>query len=55
MSNYYDPADITVQLMAIDSTSGREGEVIAWVDQVMQVVTPAQASAGAGAGTVAPA
>ena len=32
-----------------------EREVIAWVDQIMQVVTPAQASAGAGAGTVAPA
>ncbi len=33
MSNYYDPADLTVQLMAIDSTSGREGEVIAWLDR----------------------
>ena len=32
MSNYYDPVDLTVRLMSIDSTTGREGELIAWLD-----------------------
>ena len=33
MSNYYDPVDLTVRLMSIDSTTGREGELIAWLDR----------------------
>ncbi|HVX40390.1 MAG TPA: M20/M25/M40 family metallo-hydrolase [Gemmatimonadaceae bacterium] len=32
MLNPSDPVDLTVQLMSIDSTSGHEGEVIAWLD-----------------------
>ncbi|MGH7618639.1 MAG: M20/M25/M40 family metallo-hydrolase [Gemmatimonadaceae bacterium] len=30
-----DPVELTSQLMAIDSTSGREGEVIAWLDDYL--------------------
>ena len=33
MSNYYDPVDLTVRLMSIDSTTGREGALIAWLDR----------------------
>jgi acetylornithine deacetylase len=32
MSNNYDPVDLTVRLMSIDSTTGREGALIAWLD-----------------------
>src|SRR5262245_34298933 len=27
-----DPSELTLKLMSIDSTSGREGDVIAWLD-----------------------
>lgn len=30
-----DPVDLTIQLMSIDSTSGREGDVIAWLDRYL--------------------
>jgi acetylornithine deacetylase len=30
-----DPADLTVRLMEIDSTTGREGEVVAWLDELL--------------------
>jgi acetylornithine deacetylase len=33
MSKYYDPVDLTVRLMSIDSTTGREGALVAWLDQ----------------------
>jgi len=31
-----DPVDLTMQLMSIDSTSGREGQVIAWLDDYLR-------------------
>src|SRR5262245_25466466 len=33
MPNNYDPVDLTVRLMSIDSTTGREGELVAWLDR----------------------
>ena len=33
MTTACDPIQLTTQLMSIDSTSGREGEVIAWLDR----------------------
>ena len=30
-----DPVQLTTQLMSIDSTSGREGDVIAWLDNYL--------------------
>src|SRR5215813_8238160 len=30
-----DPIELTAQLMAIDSTSGREGDVVAWLDRYL--------------------
>jgi acetylornithine deacetylase len=33
MSNDYDPVDLTVRLMSIDSTTGREADLIAWLDR----------------------
>jgi acetylornithine deacetylase len=35
MTTAIDPIELTVQLMSIDSTSGREGEVIAWLDRFL--------------------
>jgi acetylornithine deacetylase len=35
MTTRSDPIQLTTQLMSIDSTSGREGEVIAWLDQYL--------------------
>ncbi|HEY4217036.1 MAG TPA: M20/M25/M40 family metallo-hydrolase [Gemmatimonadaceae bacterium] len=35
-SSYSDPVDLTIQLMSIDSTSGREGQVIAWLDDYLR-------------------
>jgi acetylornithine deacetylase len=32
MTTHSDPVELTVRLMSIDSTSGREGDVIAWLD-----------------------
>ena len=32
MTTRADPIQLTTQLMSIDSTSGREGDVIAWLD-----------------------
>ena len=32
MLNHSDPVELTTQLMSIDSTSGHEGDVIAWLD-----------------------
>lgn len=32
MPNHSDPVELTTQLMSIDSTSGHEGDVIAWLD-----------------------
>ena len=34
MTTPSDPIELTAQLMAIDSTSGREGEVIEWLDAI---------------------
>ena len=31
-----DPVDLTIRLMSIDSTSGREGDVIAWLDDYLR-------------------
>jgi acetylornithine deacetylase len=35
MNTPSDPVELTVQLMSIDSTSGREGQVIAWLDSYL--------------------
>src|SRR4051812_24390421 len=35
MNTASDPIQLTTQLMSIDSTSGREGEVIAWLDEYL--------------------
>ena len=35
MTTRSDPIQLTTQLMSIDSTSGREGEVIAWLDRYL--------------------
>ena len=35
MTTACDPIQLTTQLMSIDSTSGREGEVIAWLDRYL--------------------
>src|SRR5262249_8025360 len=35
MQMHTDPVELTVQLMSIDSTSGREGEVIEWLDRYL--------------------
>ena len=32
MNTLSDPQELTVRLMSIDSTSGREGDVISWLD-----------------------
>ncbi len=36
MSTSSDPVDLTLALMSIDSTSGREGAVIAWLDDYLR-------------------
>lgn len=35
MNTPSDPIELTAQLMAIDSTSGREGDVVAWLDRYL--------------------
>jgi acetylornithine deacetylase len=35
MNTPSDPQELTVRLMSIDSTSGREGDVVAWLDQYL--------------------
>ncbi|MEO6877381.1 MAG: peptidase dimerization protein, partial [Gemmatimonadaceae bacterium] len=35
MSTPIDPVELTLALMSIDSTSGREGAVIAWLDDYL--------------------
>ena len=35
MSTASDPIQLTTQLMSIESTSGREGDVIAWLDRYL--------------------
>jgi acetylornithine deacetylase/succinyl-diaminopimelate desuccinylase-like protein len=35
MSTPTDPIELTTKLMAIDSTSGREGDVVAWLDRYL--------------------
>src|SRR6476660_5300855 len=35
MQTHSDPVELTVQLMSIDSTSGREGQVIEWLDHYL--------------------
>jgi acetylornithine deacetylase len=36
MTTQSDPIQLTTQLMSIDSTSGREGEVVAWLDRYLR-------------------
>jgi acetylornithine deacetylase len=36
MNTASDPIELTVQLMSIDSTSGREGDVIAWLERYLR-------------------